>query len=241
MSDKVVEVEDLRKTYGRGELAVRAVDGVSFAIERGESVGIIGPSGCGKSSLLNILGCLDRPTSGTYRLEGRDVATLGEDELAKVRNRHIGFVFQVFNLLPRMSALENVELPLLYAGADRTRERAARALERVGLAERAHHLPNELSGGQKQRVAIARAIVTEPSILLCDEPTGALDSRTGREVLALLRELNEDGTTLVMVTHDLAIARTLGRAIAMRDGRIIADGEASGVVERAFGMEQAAC
>jgi len=241
MSDVVVEVDALEKTYGRGELAVRAVAGVSFAIERGESVGIIGPSGCGKSSLLNILGCLDRPTSGVYRLEGRDVATLGEDELARVRNRHIGFVFQVFNLLPRMSAVENVELPLLYAGADRTRERAERALERVGLAERAHHLPNELSGGQKQRVAVARALVTEPSILLCDEPTGALDSRTGREVLALLRELNEDGTTLIMVTHDLGIARTLGRAIAMRDGRIVADGEASGVVERAFGSLEAAC
>ena len=244
LSDVVVDVRELRKTYGahRAELAVHAVDGVSFAIERGASVGIIGPSGCGKSSLLNILGCLDRPTSGVYELEGRDVATLGEDELARVRNRHIGFVFQVFNLLPRMSAVENVELPLLYAGADRTRERASRALERVGLADRGHHLPNELSGGQKQRVAIARALVTEPSILLCDEPTGALDSRTGREVLELLRGLNEDGTTLIMVTHDLAIARTLGRAIAMRDGKIVADGAAAGVVDRAFGAsEQPAC
>ena len=243
-SDVVVDVRELRKTYGahRAELAVHAVDGVSFAIERGASVGIIGPSGCGKSSLLNILGCLDRPTSGVYELEGRDVATLGEDELARVRNRHIGFVFQVFNLLPRMSAVENVELPLLYAGADRTRERASSALERVGLADRGHHLPNELSGGQKQRVAIARALVTEPSILLCDEPTGALDSRTGREVLELLRELNEDGTTLIMVTHDLAIARTLGRAIAMRDGKIVADGAAAWVVDRAFGAsEQPAC
>jgi putative ABC transport system ATP-binding protein len=244
LSDVVVDVRELRKTYGahRAELAVHAVDGVSFAIERGASVGIIGPSGCGKSSLLNILGCLDRPTSGVYELEGRDVATLGEDELARVRNRHIGFVFQVFNLLPRMSAVENVELPLLYAGADRTRERASRALERVGLADRGHHLPNELSGGQKQRVAIARALVTEPSILLCDEPTGALDSRTGREVLELLRGLNEDGTTLIMVTHDLAIARTLGRAIAMRDGKIVADGAAAWVVDRAFGAsEQPAC
>ncbi len=242
MNDTVVEAVELVKIYGehRAELAVRAVDGVSFAIERGDSVAIIGPSGCGKSSLLNILGCLDRPTHGSYLLEGRDVASLGEDELARVRNRHIGFVFQTFTLLPRMSARENVELPLLYAGTRSTRERAEEALERVGLADRAHHTPNELSGGQRQRVAIARALVTRPSILLCDEPTGALDSRTGREVLELLRELNDEGTTLLVVTHDLAVARVLGRAIALRDGHVVADGPPAAVIEASFGAE-AAC
>lgn len=240
MRDVVVEARELVKVYGARDLAVRAVDGVSLRVERGESVAIIGPSGCGKSSLLNILGCLDRPTAGVYELEGRDVAGLSEDELARVRNRHIGFVFQTFNLLPRMSARENVELPLLYAGVRGARDKAIAALERVGLAERAHHLPNELSGGQRQRVAIARAIVTAPSILLCDEPTGALDSRTGREVLELLRELNEDGTTLLVVTHDLSVARSLGRAIALRDGRVIADGAAADVIDASFGAE-AAC
>ncbi|HEY8429314.1 MAG TPA: ABC transporter ATP-binding protein [Sandaracinaceae bacterium] len=240
MRDVVVEARELVKVYGARDLAVRAVDGVSLRVERGESVAIIGPSGCGKSSLLNILGCLDRPTAGVYELEGRDVAGLSEDELARVRNRHIGFVFQTFNLLPRMSARENVELPLLYAGVRGARDKAIAALERVGLAERAHHLPNELSGGQRQRVAIARAIVTAPSILLCDEPTGALDSRTGREVLELLLELNEDGTTLLVVTHDLSVARSLGRAIALRDGRVIADGAAADVIDASFGAE-AAC
>lgn len=227
-----VIVENVFKTYhaDREDLAVHAVQGISFRIERGESVAIIGPSGCGKSSLLHILGCLDRPTSGAYVLEGNDVAVLSEDALAEVRNRHIGFVFQSFHLLPRMSAVENVELPLLYAGAEKTRERALAALERVGLADRAGHIPSELSGGQKQRVAIARALVTEPSILLADEPTGALDSKTGKDVLALLSRLNAEGTTLIMVTHDLAIARAMRRAIAIRDGRVEADGLAERVV-----------
>jgi putative ABC transport system ATP-binding protein len=230
MSDLVIELDAIAKTYGeRAELVVRAVDGVSFQVARGESLAIIGPSGCGKSTLLNILGCLDRPTSGVYRLGGRDVAKLGEDELAKVRNVHIGFVFQVFNLLPRLTAAENVELPLLYAGAKHAKARAAEALERVGLADRAHHVPNELSGGQRQRVAIARALVTRPSMLLCDEPTGALDSRTGAEVLELLLQLNAEGTTLVMVTHDLSIAAKLGRTITMRDGRVVSDDRAMGV------------
>jgi putative ABC transport system ATP-binding protein len=226
-----IVIHDLSKIYdsGRAELAVRAVDGISFRVERGESVAIIGPSGCGKSSLLNILGCLDRPSAGRYELDGRDMAQLDDDELAALRNRHIGFVFQSFNLLPRMTAAENVELPLLYGAVKDSRELARVALERVGLADRARHLPSELSGGQRQRVAIARAIVTRPSILLCDEPTGALDSRTGRDVLELLMSLNADGATLVMVTHDLGIARGLNRAIRMKDGRIVADGNAAAV------------
>jgi putative ABC transport system ATP-binding protein len=240
-ADPVV-VEDLVKVYNpdRPELSVRAVDGISFRVRPGESLAIIGPSGCGKSSLLHILGCLDRPTEGTYRISGRDVRDLDEDELARVRNRHIGFIFQSFNLLPRLSAAENVELPLLYAGVPAAKERALAALERVGLADRARHMPNELSGGQRQRVAIARALVTEPSILLGDEPTGALDSRTGAEVLALLHELHEEGRTVILVTHDLAVARTMVRAVRMRDGRIEADGLSSDVID-AFTKEQQAC
>jgi putative ABC transport system ATP-binding protein len=227
-----IQVRDLSKVYDaeRFELAVRAVDRISFSVDRGESLAIIGPSGCGKSSLLNILGCLDRPSSGRYELEGRDMASLDDDELAALRNRHIGFVFQSFNLLPRMTAVENVELPLLYAATKNSRELARSALERVGLGARERHLPSELSGGQRQRVAIARAIVTHPSMLLCDEPTGALDSRTGHEVLELLSTLNREGTTLIMVTHDLAIARAMSRAIRMKDGQIVADGDAHGVV-----------
>ncbi|WP_437618110.1 ABC transporter ATP-binding protein [Sorangium sp. So ce1151] len=230
--DVPVFVSGLSKVYhaDREDLAVRAVDRIGFEVRRGESVAIIGPSGCGKSSLLNILGCLDRPTEGTYRLGGRNMAELDDDELAALRNRHIGFVFQSFNLLPRMTAAENVELPLLYGAVKDSRALAESALERVGLAARAKHLPSELSGGQRQRVAIARAIVTRPSMLLCDEPTGALDSRTGRDVLELLLSLNRDGTTLVMVTHDLAVAKSLARAIHMKDGRIVADGPASAVV-----------
>ncbi len=235
-----VKIEKLVKVYeaGSADLAVRAVDGISFTVERGESVAIIGPSGCGKSSLLNILGCLDRPTEGRYELQGRDIKDLDDDDLAELRNKHIGFVFQSFNLLPRMTAVENVELPLLYAGVKNSRSLAEKALDRVGLSARAKHVPNELSGGQKQRVAIARALVTSPSILLCDEPTGALDSKTGKDVLELLQSLNADGTTLIMVTHDLGIARALGRAIAMRDGHIIADGPSKSVVQAFHESEQ---
>ena len=224
-----ISVDTLVKVYrpDRPELSVRAVDGISFRIARGESVAVTGPSGCGKSTLLNLIGCLDRPTAGAYLLEGRDVARLSDDELARTRNRHIGFVFQTFNLLPRQNALENVALPLLYAGGRKTRERAMRALERVGLTDRAHHYPSELSGGQRQRVAIARAVVTQPAILLCDEPTGALDSRTGEEVLDLLAELNEEGTTLVVVTHDLDVAARMGRVLQMRDGRLERDARTS--------------
>jgi putative ABC transport system ATP-binding protein len=237
-------IDNLTKVYnsGRADLAVRAVDRISFRIDEGESVAIIGPSGCGKSSLLNILGCLDRPTEGRYELDGRDTAELDDDDLAALRNRHIGFVFQSFNLLPRMSAAENVELPLLYGAVENSGELARAALDRVGLADRAHHLPSELSGGQKQRVAIARAIVTRPSMLLCDEPTGALDSRTGRDVLELLLSLNAEGATLVMVTHDLAVARALTRAIRMKDGRIVADGSAATVVAEMHASElEVAC
>ena len=206
------------------------MDKISFTVHKGESLAIIGPSGCGKSSLLNILGCLDRPTEGVYRLGGRNMAEMDDDQLARLRNRHIGFVFQSFNLLPRMTALENVELPLLYGSVKDSKKMASEALGRVGLGNREKHVPNELSGGQRQRVAIARAIVTNPSMLLCDEPTGALDSKTGKDVLELLQSLNADGTTLVMVTHDLGVARSLSRAIQMRDGHIVADGRASQVV-----------
>jgi putative ABC transport system ATP-binding protein len=238
MSAPIV-IRDLVKIYDseRGELAVRAIDGISFSVQDGESLAIIGPSGCGKSSLLNILGCLDRPTQGGYLLQGRNIAEEDDDALAALRNKHIGFVFQSFNLLPRMTALENVELPLLYGAVKNSRELARAALDRVGLAERERHLPSELSGGQKQRVAIARAIVTRPSLLLCDEPTGALDSRTGRDVLELLRSLHADGATLVVVTHDLAIARALERVIRMKDGSIVADGHAETIVAEMHASE----
>jgi putative ABC transport system ATP-binding protein len=226
-----IRLENLSKVYNpdEPEVSVRALDRLAFDVPRGESLAIIGPSGCGKSTLLNIIGCLDRPSEGHYYLEGRDVAELDDDELAAVRNRHIGFVFQSFNLLPRMTAVENVELPLLYASVKDSRERARTALDRVGLAARERHLPTEMSGGQRQRVAIARALVTNPSILLCDEPTGALDSRTGRDVLDLLRSLNADGSTLIIVTHDLSVARSLSRVISMRDGRIVGDGDPNSV------------
>jgi putative ABC transport system ATP-binding protein len=225
MGEAAIRVEDLVKIYrpDRPELSVRAVDGLTFEVARGESVAITGPSGCGKSTLLHVLGCLDRPTGGLYALAGEDVSRLSDDALARLRNRHIGFVFQIFNLLPRQDALENVALPLLYSGVSRTRERALQALERVGLADRAHHLPSELSGGQRQRVAIARAVVTRPAVLLCDEPTGALDSHTGEEVLDLLGDLNAEGTTVVVVTHDAHVAERQGRILRMRDGRIEGD------------------
>jgi putative ABC transport system ATP-binding protein len=230
--DAAIVVSELTKIYNadRPEIAVRAVDGVSFTVERGESVAIIGPSGGGKSTLMHLIGCLDRPTSGSYLLEGKDVAKLSDDQLAAMRNRHLGFVFQTFNLLARQTAVENVELPLLYAGVKNPRERALAALARVGLTDRAHHQPNELSGGQRQRVAIARAVVTRPSVLLCDEPTGALDTVTGQEILALLAELNHDGTTVVTVTHDLEVAAHMARVIRLRDGLIEADGPAAEIL-----------
>ena len=220
-NDVVIKLTDLKKTYRMGTVEVHALRGVSLEIRRGEFVALMGPSGSGKSTLMNILGCLDRPTSGEYELEGRAVARLSDDELAAVRNRHLGFVFQTFNLLARTTAVHNVELPLLYAGAPNRRERALRALERVGLADRAFHRPNELSGGQQQRVAVARALVTEPAIIMADEPTGNLDQATGREIMALFEELRQDSITLVLVTHDPSVSAAAERIIRLVDGHIV--------------------
>lgn len=221
----LIEVRDLHKTYGSGDSAVRALDGVTLDIEAGSFVAIMGASGSGKSTLLNVLGCLDRPDTGQYRLAGEAVDSLAPDALAQVRNRRLGFVFQQFNLLPRTSALENVELPLVYAGvaAPERRERAAEALTRVGLADRAHHTPAQLSGGQQQRVAIARALVNRPSLILADEPTGALDTRTSEDIMRLLAELNAQGITIVMVTHENDIADWAQRRLVFRDGRLTED------------------
>ncbi len=221
----LVAAQDLVKTYVLGDVALHALDHVSLTVMPGECVAIMGNSGSGKSTLMNILGCLDRPTSGSYVLDGREVSRLSKGELAEVRNRTLGFVFQSFNLLSRTSALENVELPLVYCDAGR-RERSARAraaLERVGLGDRLDHHPAQLSGGQQQRVAIARAIVTEPKLVLADEPTGNLDSRTRLGVMALFQELWRSGLTLVFVTHDAEVARYASRLIVLRDGRIVAD------------------
>jgi putative ABC transport system ATP-binding protein len=221
----LIEVTDLHKTYDAGDVPVHALRGVSLAIEAGESVAIMGSSGSGKSTLMNILGCLDRPTSGSYRLGGISVASMDRSQLAEIRNRFLGFVFQSFNLLSRTSARDNVELPLVYAGvAGRERRRRAEAaLARVGLADRMDHMPNQLSGGQQQRVAIARALVGEPKVILADEPTGNLDSRTSIEIMALFQELVASSITVVLVTHEIDIAGYAARVIEMRDGRIISD------------------
>ncbi len=217
----MIEIENITKVYQMGETAVRALDGVSLKIEDGEWVAITGPSGSGKSTLMAILGCLDSPTSGSYQLDGIDVAKMRDDQLAAVRNKKIGFVFQQFNLLSRTSALENVALPLLYATGNHQRDRAQAALKAVGLSDRMGHRPNELSGGQQQRVAIARALVTEPSILLADEPTGNLDSKTGKEIMALFDELHKTrGITVIFVTHDPLIAANAQRMIHIQDGQI---------------------
>ena len=222
----VIVLRDLNKTYLMGRNQVDALRGIDLTITSGEMVAVMGASGSGKSTLMNIVGCLDRPTSGTYELDGERVDSLGRDRLADIRNRHIGFVFQGFNLLARTSAQENVELPLLYDRSDRgldPSKAAQKALERVGLGDRRDHQPNELSGGQQQRVAIARALVTEPSLLLADEPTGNLDTRTSIEVLALFQELNDQGLTVVMVTHETDIARYVRRIVELRDGLVIRD------------------
>ena len=221
----MIEVSDLTKIYVMGEEQVAALAGVSLRIERGEHVAVIGPSGSGKSSLMNILGGLDRPTGGSYRFEGEEVGEMGDDALAEFRRRRIGFVFQSFQLLPRLTALQNVELPMIYAGfppAER-RERAAHLLERVGLGTRTGHKPTQLSGGQQQRVAIARSLANQPDLLLADEPTGALDTHTGEEVLELFKQLNAEGLTLAIVTHDLEVAAEAKRRIAFRDGHIVED------------------
>jgi ABC-type lipoprotein export system ATPase subunit len=220
----LIELQDITKIYRVGEIEVPAVNGVSLGIAAGEFVAVMGASGSGKSTLLNLLGCLDRPTGGAYRLDGQEVSRFGGDQLARVRNRQIGFVFQTFNLLNRTTALENVELPLYYGihmtGSER-RKRAVALLTRLGLGDRVHHHPSQLSGGQQQRVAIARALVNEPRLILADEPTGNLDSRSGAEIMALFEELNREGITLVMVTHDPDIARHARRTIHVRDGVIV--------------------
>jgi putative ABC transport system ATP-binding protein len=218
----VIELDDVTKVYRSGSLSVAALRGVSLAIDGGEYVSIVGPSGSGKSTLMHILGCLDVPTGGTYRLAGEDVGGMDERALASVRNRRIGFVFQQFNLLPALSALRNVEVPLSYAGVGRSerRARAVAALERVGLGERIHHRPGELSGGQQQRVAVARSLVSDPDLILADEPTGALDSVSAREVLNLFDELHAAGRTLVVITHDADVAEVAERTIHIRDGLI---------------------
>lgn len=226
----IISTRELVKTYSLGEVEVRALRGVSIDIESGEFLSVIGPSGSGKSTFMHILGCLDRPTSGQYVLEGKDVSKLSKNELAVIRNRQIGFVFQGFNLLPRTSALDNVELPLLYSGngmktAER-RQRAQEALTEVGLADRANHHPNQMSGGQQQRVAIARALINEPSIVLADEPTGNLDSRTSVEVMDIFQALNTDrGITILLITHEQAIAEYGSRIVGFRDGRIVDDNQ----------------
>lgn len=223
----LIELKDICRTYDLGEVRVHALRPTSLEIERGEYVALLGPSGSGKSTLMNTLGCLDRPTSGSYKLDSREVATMSRNQRARIRNKHIGFVFQNFNLLARTSAAENVELPLLYGAGVAGRKRKQRAREMlglVGLEDRLDHHPGQLSGGQQQRVAIARALVTDPSILMGDEPTGNLDSKTSREVIQLFRKLNEEqGITVILVTHDLNVARNARRMLVLRDGRIVTD------------------
>ena len=224
----LIELRDVYKIYQMGDTAVHALDGVNLTIDPGEFVAIVGQSGSGKSTAMNIIGCLDVPTSGTYHLGGVDVSTMQDDQQAEIRNKMLGFIFQQYNRIPKLNVLENVELPLLYAGvsAEERRRRAVHALERVGLSDKQKNLPSQLSGGQQQRVSIARALAGDPSVILADEPTGALDSRTGREVLAFLQKLNAEGDTVVLITHDNSIAVKADRIVRLQDGRIIYDGDA---------------
>jgi putative ABC transport system ATP-binding protein len=240
----IIQTEDLRKYYGLGNIQVKALDGVDLGINRGEFVAIMGPSGSGKSTLMNILGCLDRPTDGRYYLAGEDVSSLNKVQLAAIRNRQIGFVFQSFNLLPRTSALRNVMLPLVYKRQDKLspKEREAiamEALEAVGLSDRAHHEPNELSGGQKQRVAIARALVNDPALLLADEPTGNLDSKTGHEIMEIFQDLHRRGRTIVVVTHEDDIAAQTERTILLLDGKIESDKAQQAAAQQAAAQQAA--
>ncbi len=222
----LIDIRDVTKTYEMGaETIVHALDGVSLSIEAGDYVAIMGPSGSGKSTLMNLIGCLDTPSTGSYVLKGREISSMNDDELAQIRNKEIGFIFQTFNLLPRADAVQNVELPLVYSGLARKerKARAEKALDAVGLGTRKHHRPNELSGGQRQRVAIARALVNDPSILLADEPTGNLDSKTGEEILALMDELHHGGNTIILVTHEDELAQHAARVVRLRDGKIVSD------------------
>lgn len=226
----LVELKDVYKIYHMGDSEVHALDGITLTINKGEFVAIIGKSGSGKSTCMNIIGCLDVATSGTYRLNGRDIGNYTDDELAEVRNKMLGFIFQQYNLLPKLTLLDNVSLPLLYAGVgdNEQRERAMNALERVGLSDKAKSLPSQLSGGQQQRASIARALAGNPSVILADEPTGALDSKTGREVMDFLKELHDEGNTIVLITHDNSIAAQAERVVRITDGRIVYDGPAEG-------------
>ena len=225
--EHLIELKDVYKIYHMGDEDVHALDGVSLTIDKGEFVAIVGQSGSGKSTAMNIIGCLDVPTSGTYRLGGVDVSTMGDDQQADIRNKMLGFIFQQYNLLPRLNLMENVEVPLVYAGIGRT-ERHARAkevLEQVGLGDKLRNRPNQLSGGQQQRVSIARALVRNPAVILADEPTGALDSHTGREVLGMLQQMHDEGHTVVLITHDNSIAVQADRIIRLEDGRVVYDGD----------------
>ena len=232
----MIQLQGVSKVYRTGEVEVRALDGIDLTIGEGELVAIMGPSGSGKSTMMNILGCLDAPSAGTYLLDGTDVAKLSDDRLADIRGRKIGFVFQAYNLLPRTTAISNVELPLVYANSPARQQLAQEALGEVGLSERAYHLPNELSGGQQQRVAIARALVTEPMMLLADEPTGNLDSTSSAEIAQILVRLNKKGRTVVLITHEEEIAAHAERIVRLRDGKIISDTAEAGSSERPLGL-----